>query len=131
MRTRHRDRPHQARRPLHDSRSSYLPDGPGGIDDIQLAEATRAISATVDEIDPIAGTYTLEVTTPGIERPLETPRHFRRAQGHLAEIALADGTTLRGRIADVADATVSVDTDEGAREVAFADIASARMAIEW
>ena len=56
-----------------------LADGPGGVSSDQLSEVSRAVSEALDAADPIKGAYMLEVTTPGIDRPLTTPRHFRRA----------------------------------------------------
>lgn len=108
-----------------------LPDGPGGVTDTQLADVTRAVSAAVDELDPIAGTFTLEVTTPGIDRPLTCARHFRRALGHIVEIASADGQTARGRITDATDTQIVITGDAGERTLALADVASARMVVEW
>lgn len=53
----------------------------------RIAEATRAVSAALDDHDPFPGQrYTLEVTTPGVERPLRTPRHFQRAVGELVSV---------------------------------------------
>lgn len=108
-----------------------LEDGPGGLDDTTLAEATRALSTAVDELDPISGTYTLEVTTPGIDRPLETPRHFRRASGRLAELSLSDGTTLRGRIDGATDEDVTLTVGDSHQAVPLEAITSAHQVIEW
>ncbi|MDU0969312.1 MAG: ribosome maturation factor RimP [Actinomycetaceae bacterium] len=108
-----------------------LPDGPGGVTEEQLTGATRAVSEAVDDLDPIAGAYSLEVTTPGIERPLVTPRHFRRAVGHLAQVAVAGGPTFQGRIAEVSDTDVTVETEAGPQVVPLADVTDAHMVIEW
>src|SRR5688572_31114816 len=54
-------------------------EGGRGLDVDALAAATRAISRLLDELDPIDGHYTLEVSSPGLERPLRTPAHFARA----------------------------------------------------
>ena len=48
------------------------------------------MSAALDEADPVKGRYTLEVSTPGAERELSTPRHFRRAVGHDVELTVED-----------------------------------------
>src|SRR5687768_6886659 len=58
-----------------------LVDRDGGVDVDTLTEATRAVSHLLDELDPIGGHYTLEVSSPGLERPLRTAAHFRRAVG--------------------------------------------------
>ncbi|HZK05028.1 MAG TPA: ribosome maturation factor RimP [Actinomycetaceae bacterium] len=103
-----------------------LPDGPGGVTSDQLTEATHAVSAALDETDPISGTYTLEVTTPGIDRPLVTPRHFRRATGRLVEVTTADGT-LTSRVHEVTDTDLVLESTT----IPLAEVASARMVIDF
>ena len=73
-------------------------DRPGGLDLDVLADATRAVSRALDEADPIAGAYTLEVSSPGLERRLRTPRHFARAVGETVKVKLtaAGGATRDG-----------------------------------
>lgn len=121
-------------------------DRPGGLDLDVLAKATRAVSHALDEADPIAGAYTLEVTSPGLERALRTPPHFAGAVGESVKIKLtadaaADADADR-RLAGVLVAadddgiTVRTDTsggDEAAaeRRVAHTDIERARTVFEW
>src|SRR5690625_5103671 len=100
-----------------------LSDGPGGVDSDALTEVSRSISAALDDADVVRGSYTLEVSTPGVSRPLTTPRHFRRAQGRLVRLRTAAGT-VRGRVAEVAGDDVAIDTDGGPRQVPLADITS-------
>src|SRR5690606_41104909 len=76
-----------------------LPDDvEGNLDLDTMAEATRPISTALDAVDRLHGAYTLEVSTPGTDRPLTEPRHFRRARGRLVRLVLADGGTLEGRL---------------------------------
>lgn len=76
-----------------------LPDDvEGNLDLDTVAEATRPISTALDAVDPLRGAYTLEVSTPGTDRPLTEPRHFRRARGRLVRLVLADGGTVEGRL---------------------------------
>lgn len=78
-----------------------LPDGPGGIGSDQLGDVSRAVSEALDGADDaLEGAYLLEVTTPGVSRPLTDARHFRRAQGRLVTVHTADGA-ITGRIAGV------------------------------
>ena len=56
-------------------------DKTGGVDIDSIALATRLISRELDHVDPIQSRYTLEVSSPGVERSLRTPDHFRRAIG--------------------------------------------------
>lgn len=103
-----------------------LPDGPGGVTSDQLADATRAVSAALDELDPFPGQYTLEVTTPGIDRPLTEPRHFRRAVGRRVEARTADGTTT-GHLTEVTDDHLVI----GDVEVPLDAVTEARMTIDF
>jgi ribosome maturation factor RimP len=76
-------------------------DRDGGVDLDAIAEASQLISALLDAepmASQFAGAYVLEVTSPGVDRPLTQPRHWRRAVGRLIEVSLVDGTSLTGRI---------------------------------
>jgi ribosome maturation factor RimP len=106
-----------------------------------LADTTRAVSRVLDEVDPIAGRYTLEVTSPGLERTLRRPEHFQRAVGEAVKVrtvsGLADERRITGQLA-AADATgITVRTgldDEGApveRHLAYEQIERARTVFEW
>lgn len=64
------------------------PGSPGGVDVDALAQCTRLISRELDHSDPIPGHYTLEVSSPGLERTLRTPRHFQREVGKEVSIRL-------------------------------------------
>ncbi len=66
-------------------------DEPGGIGLERLTELTRRISKVLDEADPIAARYTLEVSSPGVERPLRTPRHFAAVVGQVITFKWASG----------------------------------------
>src|SRR5699024_10468537 len=75
-----------------------LPDGPGGVGSDLLAEVSRAVSSRLDEAeDLLAGSYLLEVSTPGVSRPLQTARHFRRAQGRLVTRSEEHTSELQSR----------------------------------
>ena len=115
------------------------PGSDGGISLDTLSLATRLISRELDHEDPIAGRYTLEVTSPGLERPLRTPAHFRREVGkrvtlRLAGHAVADDAPRRldGQLvaADDERATIELETGER-RTVALASIDKARTVVDW
>lgn len=112
-------------------------DSPGGVSLDQVAEATRRISRLLDEHDPVPGRYTLEVTSPGLERTLRTPEHFRRAVGMQASVRvrLADGRVERigGVIVSADDDAVTVAPDDGGPEVRveYDDVDRARTVFEW
>src|SRR4051812_9407845 len=64
---------------------------PGVIDLGDITAVTRAVSRALDEHDPIVDRYSLEVSSPGLERTLRTPRHFERAVGQLVAVKLLPG----------------------------------------
>jgi ribosome maturation factor RimP len=109
-----------------------------GVDIDAIAAATRAISRALDEADPIAGHYTLEVSSPGLERALRTPSHYRWAVGRDVTIKLGPGAEgerrLRGRVTDADDAVVTVAPDAAPDEavrVAYDAIEKARTVFAW
>lgn len=111
----------------------------GGVDIGTIGKVTRSISRMLDEEDPIAGQYTLEVSSPGLERPLRTPEHFAGAVGSLVVLKTRAGVEGDRRVkgvllaADAETATVApADADPGsARVIALADIERARTVFEW
>ncbi|MCI1676000.1 MAG: ribosome maturation factor RimP [Ancrocorticia sp.] len=107
-----------------------LPWGPGGVDSDRLTELSRAISHVLDDADIVQGSYTLEVSTPGVERPLTEPRHFSRAQGRLLSLRLSDGEALTARLKEVKGATLIVRTVEEERLIDMSRVVSARVIVE-
>ncbi|ERH17210.1 MAG: ribosome maturation factor RimP [Peptidiphaga sp.] len=107
-----------------------LPSGPGGVGSDSLTEVSRAISARLDDVDLVEGSYTLEVSTPGAERPLTEPRHFSRAEGRLVALTLADGSGLDGRLQNLDGDTVSVRANGRLHTVRIAEISSGRMRVD-
>ncbi len=111
-------------------------DRPGGVDMQALAAATRAVSRALDEADPIAGRYTLEVSSPGLERALRTPAHFAWAVGQRVAVKTVptfDGERRVNGTITAADDQGVVVTDEHGTEVrlAYDDIDKARTVFEW
>lgn len=110
-----------------------------GADLEAIAQATRAVSTVLDTHDPMPGQrYTLEVSSPGIERPLRTPRHFARAVGETVTIRTTSGSQGERR---VTGRVVSADPDgfvlegddlpEGGRRFSYAEVERARTVFEW
>jgi ribosome maturation factor RimP len=114
-------------------------DGDAGVTLDAAAEVSRAISARLDDSgddDPTGNTpYTLEVTSPGIGRPLTLPRHFRRARTRLVSLVTADGRALTGHVLGVTDDAVQlvVSGRKGISqvEVRLADVARAKVEVEF
>ena len=77
-------------------------DGQGELDLDRIGDATRAVSDALDADDVVPGHYTLEVSSPGVSRPLTLRRHYRRALGRTVSLVLGDGTRLAGRLTEVA-----------------------------
>ena len=84
----------------------------------ELAASQSWISGVLDDIDPFAGSYTLEVSSPGIDRPLRTPEHFNRFAGDEVTVKLKgrinDKSTIRGEIvsANATDVVLRVDGED-------------------
>lgn len=116
-------------------------DRPGGVDLEELALATRLISRELDHTDPIPGRYTLEVTSPGLERTLRTPEHFRRAVGSKVNIRtlahVVGDRRLEGILLTSDDQQVTVRLTEAGpslgveRTLALVDVERARTVFEW
>lgn len=113
------------------------PDQPiDGLTLDEVADATRVVSEVLDGLDgatdPLEGTpYTLEVSSPGVDRPLTQPRHYRRNVGRLVDLATADGSSLRCRILAATPDSVTVETNHGPRELGWADVLSASVQVEF
>lgn len=102
-------------------------DGPEGrgpsLDEI--ADATRAVSAALDESDATGNApYTLEVSSRGVSRPLTEPKHFRRNVGRLVALTLTDGSVI-GRISVADGDGIDLDVDGAVRRVELASISKA------
>jgi ribosome maturation factor RimP len=117
------------------------PGSRGGLDLDVLADATRAVSRALDEADPITGRYTLEVTSPGLERTLRRPEHFERAVGETVKIRTVAGANderrVEGELVSADDAGVVVRTGAAGdgtaveQRLAYHDIERARTVFEW
>src|ERR671919_1221587 len=112
-----------------------------GLDLDVLADATRAVSRALDDADPIPGRYTLEVTSPGLERTLRRPEHFERAVGETVKIRTVAGVDderrVEGQLVAADETGITVRTgvaDDGTaseRRLAYGDIERARTVFEW
>ncbi|KOG50818.1 ribosome maturation protein RimP [Streptomyces griseoflavus] len=113
-------------------------DSDDGVQLDECAELSREASQVLDDTDAMGGApYTLEVTSPGADRPLTEPRHYRRAVGRLVKAQLHEGGELVARIIAVDDEGLDLEVPgvkgrkPTARRVAFAEIAKARVEIEF
>jgi ribosome maturation factor RimP len=107
-------------------------DKDGGVTMDDIADATKEVSRILDESDVMGEhPYTLEVTSPGIDRPLTLPRHWRRNQGRLVKATTADGSHVTGRVLASDEQSVTLDVDGSERVLALDDVAKARIQIEF
>ena len=109
-----------------------LVDRDGGINLDDVADVTRAISKALDADDIMGGgAYTLEVSSPGVDRPLTLPRHWRRNVSRLVTVTLTAGGKLTGRIKSASEQTAELDVDGKRQTVAYADVEKAKIQIEF
>lgn len=115
-------------------------DREGGVDLDAIADATQAVSPLLDSppLDAVmAGPYALEVSSPGLERPLRTPAHFTRAVGETVSVKTRAGDDhgarrVRGVVTSADDTGVELTLDDGTAErVAYDDVTQARTVFEW
>ena len=106
-------------------------DRPGGIDLEAIALASQKVSDVLDREDPIPERYTLEVSSPGLERPLRTPAHFLRYVGTTVSVKTKPHVDGERRV----EATLDDADDEGiviaGRRLSYDDIDRARTVFEW
>lgn len=94
-------------------RITVIADGDHPLDLDSVAALSRSASDLLDGID--TPPYVLEVTSPGVDRPLTTEKHYRRARGRKVELTLSDGSQLTGRLGEIHGGTVRLVVREGAR----------------
>jgi ribosome maturation factor RimP len=123
---------------LRGAQLTVFVDREGGVGLDELGDATRDVSAALDDIDPLPGRYTLSVSSPGLERRLRTPAQFARAVGETVTIRIDAGTadvrritgTLEG--ADDSGCTVSgPEVPDGGMRIVYDQIERARTVFEW
>ena len=84
-------------------RITVIADGDTALDLDTIAALSRSASTLLDEVENFEGSYVLEVSSPGVDRPLSSEKHFRRARGRKVGLTLADGTQVTGRVGEMAD----------------------------
>jgi ribosome maturation factor RimP len=113
-------------------------DSDSGVDLDGIAEVSRSVSVALDAAEQagsvlVAGEYVLEVSSPGVDRPLAQPRHWRRNRGRLVSVTVSEhGTTgqLTGRIVDADDEQVVLEVDGTARTFSYGQLGSGRVQVE-
>ena len=109
---------------------TVIVDGEESLNLDQVTVATRLVSELVDGAAFMGEQpFTLEVTSPGVDRPLTLPRHWRKNVDRKVRIVFNDGTDAMGRIKDVSESAVTLD--EPRAEYSFSDIKRAVVEIEF
>ena len=107
-------------------------DQDGGISLDTVAAVSTAVAAQLDDSDAMGGSpYVLEVTSPGVERPLTAPRHWRRNRTRLVKVATAEATALEGRLVEVDDDGIGVESDGVVTRLGWDRVASGRVQVEF
>ncbi|WP_018600703.1 ribosome maturation factor RimP [Mycobacterium sp. 155] len=117
-------------------RITVVADGDTGLDLESLAALSRTASELLDQLARTGDTpYVLEVTSPGVDRPLTEEKHFRRARGRKAELTLADDSQLTGRVGRTDSEAVEIVVRDGrdfaVRRINPADIVKAVVQVEF
>jgi len=94
-------------------RITVVADGDEPLDLDSIAQLSRSASEVLDRVDTLP--YVLEVTSPGVDRPLTSEKHYRRARGRKVELTLSDGSQLTGRLGETSGGTVRLVVREGAK----------------
>lgn len=109
-------------------------DREGGLSVDDCAEFSREFGAMLDVEDPISGAYTLEVTSPGLDRPLKKPRDYRKSVGKLVRLVLRENMNgqgfLIGRLEDVGEDCIRLSLEDRDVEITFDNIKRARLEVE-
>lgn len=114
-------------------------DHDGGVPLDDIAEVSRAVSSALDELDGaepglLGPSYVLEVSSPGVDRPLTAPRHWRRSTTRLVQATLRDGGEVTGRLLRADDderGSVVLDVDGDERMLRYADVARGVVQVEF
>jgi ribosome maturation factor RimP len=102
-----------------------------------VERVSKDLSRALDQADPLPGSYTLEVTTPGLGRPLHSARDFRRQRGHEVSIvrdAGDDGTgasSVQGVVVAADDEAVTLDVDGSQVQVPLSDVVRGKVVLPW
>jgi ribosome maturation factor RimP len=116
-------------------RISVIADGDTALDLDTIAALSRSASGLLDGLDSIRDRYVLEISSPGVDRPLTSAKHFRRARGRKIELALSDGSQLTGRVGETRADTIALVVREGrewaVRQVPLVEIVKAVVQVEF
>jgi ribosome maturation factor RimP len=117
---------------------SVMLDADEPVEAYVVEQVSKDLSRALDQADPLAGSYTLEVTTPGLGRPLHSARDFRRQRGHEVSIVRGGGdaggdttTSVRGVVVAADDEEVTLDVDGSQVRVPLSDVVRGKVVLPW
>ena len=111
---------------------SVILDADGPVEADVVERVSKDLSRALDQADPLQGSYILEVTTPGLERPLQSARDFRRQRGH--EVSIVRGgaaSSVQGVVLDADDQAVTLDVDGSQVQVPLSDVVRGTVVLPW
>ena len=111
---------------------SVILDADGPVEADIVERVSKDLSRALDQADPLQGSYTLEVTTPGLGRPLQSARDFRRQRGH--EVSIVRGgaaSSVQGVVLDADDQAVTLDVDGSPVQVPLSDVVRGTVVLPW
>ena len=103
----------------------------GGIKLEQCVELSREISDILDIEDIMPGKYRLEVSSPGVDRPLKKQMDFRRNIGRTIKVNLIEGNSIEGNVKRVNDSTVYLENEDKEIEIPLSSIKLAKIILQW
>ena len=110
-------------------------DGEQPVGVSRLAELSRGLSRLLDDEDPIAGSYTMEVSSPGLERKLRRPRHYEKSLGSTVKVKtrteIGGERHHQGKLTAAGADSFSVQVDGDERQIPYGDVTSARTVYVW
>lgn len=116
-------------------RITVIADGETPLDLDTISVLSRTASDLLDRVDGIRDRYVLEVSSPGVDRPLTSEKHFRRARARKVDLDLSDGSRMSGRVGETREGTTTLVVRDGRdwalRRIPLAEIVNAVVQVEF
>ena len=103
----------------------------GGVDIDLCTDISRDISPLLDITPPVSGEYRFEVSSPGIERKLTKPEHFKNSVGEKVKLKILGGKKSKGKLVEATDEGISIETKEGLESYNYSELRTVKTYFEW